>query len=146
MKRTEALTQLSRDHHQSLFVALRLKQATDDSLPEVIELLTQHWNEHAGPHFDIEEEVLLAAFAEHGGAGDPMAERVTREHAELRAAITGLITADSPDLAATHELATALKDHVRFEEREFFPRLEEVLPEQVLIDVAAAVERAEAGS
>ncbi len=143
MKRNEALAQLSREHHQSLFVVLRMKQATEGTIPETMELLRGHWNDHAKLHFDIEDDVLLPAFLASAGKDDPMVKRVEKEHGRLREDILALINDPSPSLARIGEVAEALQTHVRFEEREFFPHCEKVMPESALLEVAAAVERAE---
>ena len=65
MKRAEALTPLSRDHHQGLFVALRLKRADSASATEARDTFVDFWNREGRAHFRAEEEVLLPAFARH---------------------------------------------------------------------------------
>lgn len=47
-------------------------------------------------------------------------------------------------LERLHELGTLLYDHVRFEERELFPAIEEALDAAAIERLAAAIEAAEA--
>ena len=56
MKRSQALTPLSHDHHQGLFVAMQLKRAVDDSAAQAF---LGFIDGHGGTHFRIEEDVLL---------------------------------------------------------------------------------------
>ena len=50
---------LSRDHHQALEAALRLRRASDESLGEAIEYFLAFWSQHGEHHFVIEERLLL---------------------------------------------------------------------------------------
>jgi hemerythrin-like domain-containing protein len=121
VKRAEELAPLSHDHHQALFVAMRLKRAEDlgagDAFTEFIEGKGEE-------HFHEEETILLPAWA----AADPEADlamvaRVLSEHVELRAAGRRL-RARGLSLAELHGLGELLDAHVRFEERELFPLIE----------------------
>ena len=56
MKRSQALTPLSHDHHQGLFVAMQLKRAVDDSAAQAF---LDFIDGHGGTHFRIEEDVML---------------------------------------------------------------------------------------
>jgi hypothetical protein len=129
VKRTEALTPLSHDHHQALFVALALKRAEDLGAGGAFaEFIVGKGEEH----FREEESILLPAWV----AADPqadkaMAGRVLSEHVELRAAGRRL-AADGLDVEALRRLGALLEAHVRFEERELFPLIESRLDERSL--------------
>jgi hypothetical protein len=43
MKRSDALASLSRDHHQALVVAQKLRQASDATAPEARETFLAYW-------------------------------------------------------------------------------------------------------
>ena len=43
MKRSEALASLSRDHHQALVVAQKLRRATDGTAPQARETFLAYW-------------------------------------------------------------------------------------------------------
>ena len=121
MKRRPELQDLSRDHHEALAVALRLKRAGDADADEVRARLHEYLERIGDDHFDVEEELLLAPLRE-SETGAVMADRICAEHRELRA-----LAAAAPDAPAAqlHELGGALERHVRFEEREVFPYLEQ---------------------
>jgi hypothetical protein len=141
MKRSDALAPLSRDHHHALEVALRLRRATQGTADDAATRFLAFWREVGQRHFEIEEDVLLAAVAAQVPGGGGLAARVRDEHADLRARAAGLGDGErAPE--ALQALGQRLHDHVRFEERELFPALEAALPLAQLADLGAAVERA----
>jgi hypothetical protein len=126
VKRAEALTPLSHDHHQALFVALQLKRADDVAAGAAFADFIEG---KGAEHFREEETILLPGWA----AADPeadlaMAARALAEHVELRAA-GRRIAAGELDVEALHVVGSLLEAHVRFEERELFPLIEERLDE-----------------
>lgn len=134
MKRSEALAELSRDHHQALFVAQRLTRATDGTAAEARAAFQAFW-ERERDHFRLEEELLLPALARHVPADHEAIVRVLTEHVDLRrrAADTG----DDP--AALRELGERFREHVRHEERTLFGLVEATLPAAELAEVGAAL-------
>jgi hypothetical protein len=63
MKRHPALAELSRDHHQALVVARRLKRADDESVDRAREGFLDYWEHEGSEHFREEEEILLPELA-----------------------------------------------------------------------------------
>ena len=117
MKRSDELAPLSRDHHQALFVAMKLKRAEADGAEAFLGFIAAH----GGDHFRIEEEFLLPAWiASDPGADRALAERVAAEHLEASRGRTPTArpATDAVEIRAVGEL---LERHVRFEERELFP-------------------------
>ena len=141
MKRSKALTSLSRDHHQALFVAKVIKDS--GSADEAMVAFSEYWNRHGRAHFRIEEEVLLPGSGLPGPSVDDEVARMLNDHLEIRRqavrAAGGDMTHDQ-----VRELGELLKQHVRFEEREFFPRIEAELDPAGLEILAAEIETAEA--
>jgi hemerythrin-like domain-containing protein len=142
VKRSPELTPLSHHHHDALFLALQLKRAEDMGPGEAFAEFIAGKGER---HFREEESVLLPGWAAADPGADPaLAARVSAEHLELRAAGrrfgAGELTV--PDL---HRLGELLDAHVRFEERELFPLIEERLDEAAIAAIGeelAAFERA----
>ena len=63
-------------------------------------------------------------------ADEALGQRMCDEHAEIRRRAAELER--QPDVTAANELGELLAAHVRFEERELFPRLEDALsPEEL---------------
>ena len=140
MKRSQALTPLSHDHHQGLFVAMQLKRAVDDSAAQAF---LDFIDGHGGTHFRIEEEVLLPGWiAADTDADGEMARRVLGEHLELRASARRLRSGPCT-VEELHELGGALDRHIRFEERELFPRIESGLSIETMTALGAEIEEAE---
>ena len=140
MQRSEALAPLSRDHHQALETALRLRRADGNTLDAALARLSSFWASVGRRHFEIEEELLLPALADERWLA--MAERVRCEHADIRGRAAALEREASVD--AARELGERLNAHVRFEERELFAHLEAALDAGELERLGRAVEEAEA--
>jgi iron-sulfur cluster repair protein YtfE (RIC family) len=144
MKRDPALSELSRDHHQALFVAMKLKRADDDDAAEVREQALEYWRAHGAAHFRIEEDILLPAFASRADPDQEAVVRVLVDHVWIRERMERL-EAGELGLPQLQELGARLDDHVRHEERVLFPLIEEALAGDALADLARRLEAAEAG-
>jgi hemerythrin-like domain-containing protein len=144
VKRSDALRSLSRDHHEALVVALRLRRATAETAIEARARFLAFWTAHGELHFRLEETTLLPAYAAHGDPYHPLVLGVLGDHVAIRQRAAGLAADPDAPLEALHELGQRLDDHVRREERELFPLIEEAMPEDELAALAAALSRAEA--
>jgi len=140
MKRERALVSLSHDHHQALYVALKLRRASVDTAAEARAKLAAYWQGHGRAHFRLEEEVLFPAFVGHGDPYHSLLARALCDHVAIRHRIDVLGRDSEPCLAALHELGGLISDHVRLEERELFPLIESALPHAELVAVATALE------
>jgi hypothetical protein len=143
MKRDPGLVTLSRDHHQALSVAQKLRRATADTAQEARSAFVAYWEEHGRAHFRLEEEILLPAYAAHADPYHPLVARALCDHVAIRASADALAVDEAPDPAMLRELGEGLADHVRLEERELFGLIEAALPAARLAAVAAALEHAE---
>jgi iron-sulfur cluster repair protein YtfE (RIC family) len=156
MKRSRELRDLSEQHHYGLVAARRLRLAGEETTPldEEAARFLEEWRGEIEPHFRVEEELLLPAFARalpanagensergrysepqgayiDGGAGTGSRELIARtvaEHASLRRAVGDLARAAGDDQRSlAREIGQALHDHIRFEERVLFPAVEAAL-------------------
>lgn len=143
MKRDPALASLSRDHHQALFVAQKLRRATSETEGEARAALLAYWEEHGRTHFRLEEEALLPAYAAHGDSHHPLVARVLCDHVAIRHRVDRLAGERASTVAALRELGVRLAEHVRLEERELFPLIEDTMPAAELAAVAEALGQAE---
>ena len=146
MKRDPALLSLSRDHHQALSVALRLRRATAATATDARADALRYWTTAGRAHFRLEEEVLLPAYARHGDPHHPLVARALCDHVAIRTRMDALARDAPPQIARLHELGTMLSDHVRLEERELFALVEQTLPAADLAALAAALQHAEAAA
>ena len=144
MKRDPSLAELSRDHHQALYRAMRMKRATEGDLREVREDVLAFWTDHGAKHFRIEEEVLLPAFATSADPQDEAVVRVLVDHVWIRERMDRLAK-NELDPAGLHELGERLEHHVRHEERVLFPMIESALEPDTLEALGRRIAEAESG-
>ncbi|AIF44343.1 hemerythrin domain-containing protein [Virgibacillus sp. SK37] len=139
IKRHEVLKPLSRHHMIGLHLALKLKRAgTKESrwtVDQIIQDADQFWKPDGLRHFKEEEEFLLPAFAEAGDLDHPLIQLMLEEHEKIRANMD-LLLQHSMKISEMHELGHLLEEHIRREEREIFPMIEQALPEDKLQQLA----------
>lgn len=140
MKRAEALQPLSRDHLQALLAAKALREATDADAARAAFL--DFWHDHGAHHFRVEEEVLLPWWARYAPVERELVNRMLEEHLEIRRQALRLDD-DGLPLEELRELGRLLHDHVRFEERQLFPAIEDSLDAEQLAKLVPAVAEAE---
>lgn len=134
MKRSPELAVLSREHHHALDLALRLKRADGGQAEAVAAAAAEFWRRESIEHFQLEEEFLLPSLARHTGPADPDIARTCRDHAELRQRF-GQVERGQRDVEALRRLGELLSEHVRFEERVLFPRVESMLDPHELAEL-----------
>lgn len=143
MRRSEALAPLSRDHHHALTQAMKLKRATAAGTEDLVRGLLTFWDQHGARHFQVEEEVLLPAYARHADPEHAAVVRVLVDHVWIRSRIDRLRGGDEWTPDRLRELGERLDAHVRHEERVLFPLIEGAMPEQEIDELADSVLRAE---
>jgi hemerythrin-like domain-containing protein len=154
MKRAAELRELSDDHHQGLVQARRLRKVAAGegagTLEEAARDFLEFWQRDTSAHFRKEEEVLLPVLARYGQDvldREPVVEMLG-QHARIRGLVMQLSDeyADSTLRPETlGEIGESLEVHIRLEEREVFPMIEEVLPKLALKEVASRLAVKEAG-
>ncbi|WP_293267731.1 hemerythrin domain-containing protein [Neptunomonas sp.] len=120
MKRSLVLQPLSREHHQALVFSKRLRALA--GLPMLNQ--QQQWQEFRValgeallPHFEEEERYFLKELGVT--ADNDLIKHMLNDHQAMRAYIR------SDETGQLLHFAELLKAHVRFEERELFPWLEQ---------------------
>jgi iron-sulfur cluster repair protein YtfE (RIC family) len=143
MKRDKNLHPLSWDHHAALtsvvFTRKHIKVGADrERLEQVAREFAVFHQDALLPHFRHEEEWLLPRYLRHVSADDPDLIRLLTDHIVLHKLILDLGHAvrDGGELVpALTALADHLEAHVRFEERELFPKIEAALTADELRDL-----------
>lgn len=146
MKRHPSLHPLSHDHHHGLVQAHRLAKAVakpQEEALQVVRAFLEFAHSELARHFRAEEEVLLPALSPYlAVASDEQCQRLLQEHQQIWQQI-GFLQAEiqQGELSAALLAGTAklLEGHIRFEEREMFPRLEKLLPEESLQKLGEAL-------
>jgi iron-sulfur cluster repair protein YtfE (RIC family) len=131
VKRHDALASLSRDHHHALVIAQRLKRASGASAADARQAFLEYWRADGQRHFREEEDILLPSYAGHGDVEAPIVARVLIDHVRIRR-LADELAADTAPIGVLHALGEQLGEHVRREERELFPLIEQALPEAEL--------------
>lgn len=131
MKRHPALIPLSHDHHHALVEARRLRDAAGgEGNPEAVAVaFADFFAAVSVPHFREEEEMLfpLVAGAEEAR---PLVMEALLDHQRLHALVAQLPR--SADVRASmREIGELLEAHVRREERELFPLIEQFAADQL---------------
>jgi hemerythrin superfamily protein len=143
MKRHQGLIPLTHDHHHALAQARRLRVAATgdgDLLKQAKEFL-RFFQKETIDHFRQEEETLFP-FAVDDERAKPLLGRVVLEHLQLHALVGRLraeIEGGQPTQDTAIQVARALESHVRLEETQVFPLLEEILPPKRLGDIGLAL-------
>ena len=139
MKRHPALVPLSHDHHHGLVQARRLRRAADEADPErrlaAAGEFVGFFAREGSEHFREEEELLFPLLAGRADPAPALLAEIAVQHATVRALVGRLersIAAGSVEAGTLGELGTLLETHIRLEERQLFPLIEEVVPDEEL--------------
>jgi hemerythrin-like domain-containing protein len=133
MKRHDALIPLTHDHHHALAQARRLRLATAAG-PEERTAVAGEFIDFFGRdtlvHFRKEEEIIFPLVVEEREAEAPLA-RLMMEHLRIHALVRRLaaeVEDGDPRPATLDGLSNILETHIRFEEKTFFPLVENLVP------------------
>ncbi len=135
MKRNKNLHPLSWDHHAALtgvvFTRKLIRDGSSrDRLIQVADEFGVFYEIGLIPHFRHEEEWLVPRYLRHVPPDDPDVLRLLKDHVALHRLILDLKEAaesDSGLVGSLQALTDLLESHVRFEERELFPKIEAAL-------------------
>lgn len=139
MKRHPSLASLSRDHHHALVLARDARRWLPEHAPASVFIaeLRRRFDGELADHFAAEERELVSRSVALGEPLASLAARIVADHDALRAVVASLEPASLASQCAT--FGARLEAHVRFEEREWFPALEEHLGSNALSDLADAL-------
>jgi hypothetical protein len=136
MKRNINLLELSRDHHYGLLLGWKIRQGIKyDISPEVIAEYIAYFSVAAlFPHFREEETQILPYLPDD----DNFKIQTLKEHEEI-ARLIGSLSTLPVQADVILNIAKLVDDHIRFEERELFPYLENELDPDQLEKIGAAI-------
>ncbi len=121
IKRHDALVQFSREHHFGLLLSWKIKQGIAKNIDNkrMAEYILAASDVEILPHFENEEKELFGLLAKD----DSLRLRAEQEHASIRQKLKEL--KDGQQAETLTALASELDAHIRFEERELFPHIEQ---------------------
>lgn len=122
IKRNQNLVNLSKDHHFGLLFIWKIRQGITKNVPvEIIkDYIVYFWNKALAKHFEEEEQLLLSEL----DADDVFRLRTEKEHKEIKELVRLVSVMETPSNETYQKLCDSVNDHIRFEEREFFPYFE----------------------
>lgn len=150
MKRHPALVPLSHDHHHGLVEARRLRRAAEADAAgrrEAAQAFGRFFARETRRHFQEEEEALFPLLARPGAEPPALLLQALAEHALIRRLVRELTAAREPEAGLLTAIGETLERHIRLEERELFPLVEQTVTEAELealaLDEGAGPGRAE---
>lgn len=137
-KRHAALMPLTHDHHHALRQCRLLKKAAESEQPkaktESADAFLNFFLGRAVHHFREEEELFFPPAIAYPETKDLVA-RAVMEHLQIHDLVAGLklqhAKGDVQSQLLT-ELSDTLRAHVRFEEDQLFPLIEQLVPSEAL--------------
>ncbi|CAI8896694.1 hemerythrin domain-containing protein [Chryseobacterium sp. IT-36CA2] len=126
MKRNKNIILLSRDHHFGLLCSWKIRQGLKKEIEtdRIKKYILHFWHNYLEEHFREEEQILCAHLE------DEYTERIRSEHIQIKVLASQI--EHSEDTRLLSDFADLLEQHIRFEERDWFPHLEEKLNNAVL--------------
>lgn len=145
MKRSKHLVPLSWEHHSALLNANRLQKGLANQTPKeiLLDFLKYIWENDLSPHFNREETIVFST-KDWQKVAESLQKQVLREHREMGDLVEQIEAADDEEkLRQLIDLfAQKVIDHVRFEERELFPQIENVFSPAALDEIEKALKEA----
>ena len=137
MKRDKNLQELSRDHHHGLLLGWKIRQGlklqADPAL--IVEYIRYFFESALLPHFE-EEETQILTYLQDDNAHKI---RTLNDHRAITSLVEALSDSEK-EPAAFLKIAELLDEHIRFEERELFPYLQDQLNSEQLNEIGIAID------
>jgi hemerythrin-like domain-containing protein len=128
LKRHPALQPFSREHLTGLFHAHQLMWLSNGraraDLATTVANFKNAWDDEISLHFSEEERL----FSDLPVTAESLA-RLRQEHDAIRDLTTSLFVAKADDQELCLRFGQMLNDHIRWEERQFYPEIEQALSE-----------------
>ena len=147
MERDVRLIRLSREHHHALVMSLRIERelpgASVTQMGALYSDLVRFWAAGLLPHFNAENECMLARIAKRDDPGLQHAGRLQRDHREMEDLVDEMRVARTADdrRTALERFGVRLRDHIRWEERELFEWIQRSFTDEEMDAVGAYLEQ-----
>lgn len=143
MLRDPNLIPLSHQHHNGLAMCVLTRRSLDaDASPanvaDLARRVVDRYDLELTNHFEIEEQILFPAIEDALGKL-PLIASLIAEHREVEVLIAQLRSA--PTEALLERLCGLLSEHIRREETDLFQMAQSQLPEPILRELGAAIEK-----
>ncbi len=137
MMRHKSLVSLSQEHHHVLHLSQLLKANAPayDGFPRTVtgkkDYAIKFYITNLSNHFMTEEQVLYPAIKGMNTKIDELFKEIFDEHKKIARIVEELKNVGNHEMLL-HELGFILESHIRKEERQLFPLIQEIIPEDVL--------------
>lgn len=133
IKRNAAIVEFSKDHHFALLLVWKIREGLKKSIdPSRISRYTIHfYDTDLIYHFTDEETTLFNKLP----SDNPLRVRAETEHKNIRQLINELRT-NPGEMNLLEQFSDVLEKYVRFEERELFNHLQEIISDEGLAEIA----------
>lgn len=148
MPRNKSLIPLSHDHHHALKLAQMLRKNAPrlESIPESPEekamLAREFYESDLVKHFASEEKILYPFVRGRDTFVDRLFTEIIEEHKQIKDLVENLLAGKAVLEDDLDTLGTLLERHIRKEERELFPRIQEVFSEAELSELNGKIKAA----
>lgn len=124
IKRHPSMVSFSKDHHFGLLLVWKIREGFKKSVEanRISNYVEYFFEEDLSQHFNDEEKLLFSQLP----ADDEMRKRAEGEHVAIYSLVKK-ITINKDDSVLLNQLADELEKHIRFEERELFNHIQEIL-------------------
>jgi hemerythrin-like domain-containing protein len=138
LKRHPALVPLSQDHHFGLLLGWKISQGTQKSVESqrIAAYVLYFFEEHLQKHFQEEEKYVFSLL----DSKDDMRKDAMKQHVDLLELKKELERNEENRLPLLEQIGTSLTAHIRFEERELFPYMQQKLAQQELLSLQEKIE------
>ncbi|MCR8668672.1 hemerythrin domain-containing protein [Aestuariibaculum sp. M13] len=129
LKRHKALQPLSREHHHGLLLAWKIRIGFKKNIEpkRIYQYANWFYKTHLISHFKMEELYVFTILEEK----NELIKQALNDHEVIRNLFEN-IDVDSKTLS---DIAETLDNHIRFEERVLFPKIQEVATESQLLQI-----------
>jgi hemerythrin-like domain-containing protein len=136
MKRDKNLETLSWEHHDGLVLAFRLEKGIKNNVDTNIisDYLLHNWDHGLGHHFWQEEQSLITPLRKFE-IGRELLHQMTVEHDQLKNLISDVISNGKDIKSNIAQFYQCLNQHIRFEERQLFPLVQEIVSSGALVKI-----------
>src|SRR5215203_3664118 len=140
IKRNQHIIPLSKDHHFVLLFCWKIRQGLKMQIESqrIKNYVRYFFKEHMEPHFQHEEQLLFTP------VNDEKVKKALNDHQDIRNLISQVLqSSNEAGSGLLSTVANTVEAHVRYEERELFPHLENVLTDVQLQLVAEKLRKEE---
>ena len=138
IRRSKELIQLSRDHHDGLLLCWKIRTGLKNSIDKkrITDYVLHFFEHELREHFRQEEEIVFSLLADN----DPKKTEVFAQHDILYGIIEKIKEQPSEWQYLLTQFADQLDGHIRFEERELFPYIEQQTEQTVLQEAGKQID------